>query len=113
MNYIPKDASDRKGEKDNGATDLITVSDLENERSWINTNQVAVLLLLFYIMIGISYYTVATNEFDTLDSVYFSVQTLMTIGYGMSSISSSLVLLSLSYTSSYPTVLKHFLSSHH
>jgi len=65
-----------------GTNHLLTVDELEAKRSLITTNKVAILLLLFYVMIGIIHYTVVAQELTTLDAVYFAVQTLLMIGYG-------------------------------
>ena len=61
---------------------LLTIEGLGRKHDWFSPNQTAIIAFLVYLIIGISYYTVNQGVFTPLESIYFSVTTLMTIGYG-------------------------------
>ncbi len=61
---------------------LLTIDGLGRKHDWCSPNQTAIIAFLIYVVIGISYYTINQGVFTPLESIYFSVTTLMTIGYG-------------------------------
>jgi len=61
---------------------LLTIEGLSRKHDWCSPNQTAIIAFLLYLVIGISYYTVDQGVFTPLESLYFSITTLMTIGYG-------------------------------
>jgi hypothetical protein len=69
-------------EQDNNKNDsgLLTLEEI-NSKGHISSNGVAVLLFSSYVILGGCYYTLV-EENSPLESVYFSITTLMTIGYG-------------------------------
>ena len=63
------------------ATDgLLSTSDLENKKQ-LSGRSITLIALSFYFLIGYAYYG-TTQNMDFLTSTYFSVVTMMTIGYG-------------------------------
>lgn len=61
-------------------TDLMTLEEINN-KGYISSNGVAVLLFSSYVILGGCYYTLV-EENSPLESIYFTITTLMTIGYG-------------------------------
>ena len=69
-----------KEDHGSGVGALVSLRDLQRQRC-LSMNQVSVCVLLIYIIVGISFNTFRQGM-DPLDSVYLSVVTLLTIGYG-------------------------------
>lgn len=61
-------------------TGFLTLDEI-NSKGHISSNGVAALLFSCYIILGGCYYTLAENN-SPLESIYFCITTLMTIGYG-------------------------------
>lgn len=60
---------------------LVSMEEIAIHRQRISTNTWALLLFILYLIIGLLFYCYV-DEISPLDSVYLSVITLTTIGYG-------------------------------
>lgn len=63
-----------------GIGSFVSAADLKKSRC-LGFNEIAALALLFYLIIGLIQYVFVEGK-DPLDSVYMSIATLLTIGYG-------------------------------
>jgi len=82
MKYAANNRRSSQSAANKQVAGLLTIDGLARKHDWCSPNQTAVIAFLLYLVIGISYYTVNQGVFTPLESIYFSVTTLMTIGYG-------------------------------
>jgi len=61
---------------------LMSVHDMDRHKKLFTPNQISMLAVLSYIILGLCVFCYGPDQFSPLDAVYFSVQTLLTIGYG-------------------------------
>ncbi|RYG98931.1 two pore domain potassium channel family protein [archaeon] len=74
----PRDQSEGEEVKD---VRLISIDEYQKQLQKISTNSWALLMFIIYLIIGIFAYSV-DGKTSTLDSIYLSVITFTTVGYG-------------------------------
>lgn len=65
-----------------GPASLLTASELQRRSTIFSPNILSILALVLYFILGVGFYCYSEEALSPLNAIYFSVVTLMSIGYG-------------------------------
>ncbi len=61
---------------------LMSIDEIDDKQTSVSTETWAVLAFISYLIIGLLFYCYSESHLSTLDSIYLSVVTFSTVGYG-------------------------------